>query len=603
MYLKNITIKNIGPIEKFTVDLPFKEDGNPKPIVFVGENGAGKTILQSQIIDGFYEIGNALFDNIGIHAGLKRSFYKNSGHTNLQTGKNNGFSLLRFIDNQGQDLEYFDKIGEVKHEDFISYVQNFALSPNTSINNQKEITHIDGVRKEKLRNEWVEGVHFYQPAYRYEEPFWKNDSFIDRTRFDDKKNFSGILNKELEIISSTKDNKSFLLDLVLDFEIRKQESDQIIWNNINDILRKIKKRNDIRLGIGPRGRYRVSIVEQDPNGIAKNQLLPSIDNLSLGESILFNLFINIIRHGDTPPKTPDQIQGIVAIDEIDVHLHTDLQNSVLPELIKMFPRIQFIITTHSPLFLLGMKQNFGEDGFEIRNMPTGELITTERFAEFGNAYNILKETEKFEEDIKTKILQSTQVVLFVEGDYDRKYLRRAAELLERVDIINKIEIRDVNGYGNLDKIWKNFNNKTKLSEIISQGIVLLYDCDTNKRNSEIGKVFKRVIPTNTINIIQKGIENLFSKSLIEEAIKNKKAYIDITPEITKTLRGENITTPEKWEVNPDEKGNLCDWICLNGGKEDFEGFEIVFEILEGGSVPKLSVVNSCFPLHTGPFVV
>ena len=87
MYLKNIVIANIGPIENLSVELPFKENGDPKPVIFVGENGAGKTILQSQIIDGFYEIGGSLFDDVGIQDGLKRSFYKVSGGVNLKTGK------------------------------------------------------------------------------------------------------------------------------------------------------------------------------------------------------------------------------------------------------------------------------------------------------------------------------------------------------------------------------------------------------------------------------------------------------------------------------------------------------------------------------------
>lgn len=99
------------------------------------------------------------------------------------------------------------------------------------------------------------------------------------------------------------------MDLVLDFSNNpKNIIDQVTWLNINTILRKIKKRDGIRFGIGPRGSYRVSIVEQNEDGSAKQQLLPSIDNLSLGESILLNLFINIIRHGDNPPKTTTQIQ-------------------------------------------------------------------------------------------------------------------------------------------------------------------------------------------------------------------------------------------------------------------------------------------------------
>lgn len=581
MYLKNIVIKNIGPIDDLSVELPFKENGDPKPVIFVGENGSGKTIFLSQIIDGFYEIGSSIFDDIGIQDGLKRSYYKVSGGGNLQVGKDMGFSLLKFSDNLNNILEYFDKVGEVKKEDFTSYITDFVLSPNGSKKYQKETTKINETKKEKLQNEWIQGVHFYQPAYRYEVPFWKNESFIDHTRFEDQRRFSGQLGKELEIISSTKDSKSFLMNLVLDFVSNpKNIIDQITWQNINNILRQIKKRNNIRFGIGPRGRYRVSILEQNQDGSVKQQLLPSIDNLSLGESILLNLFINIIRHGDNPPKTNAQIQGIVAIDEIDVHLHTDLQNSVLPELIKLFPKIQFIITTHSPLFLLGMKKAFGEEGFEVRNMPKGQLITTERFSEFENAYKVLKETEKFEDEIKEQIIKSTKPILFVEGDYDTRYFYKAGELLEKTSIIEKIEIRDVVGYGNLDIIWKNFNNKTKLSEIVPQKIILLYDCDTDKQNNQTEKVFKRVIPTVKDNVITKGIENLFDKTILEQAIQNKKAYIDITPKIKKTERGNDIEIPEKWEINKDEKGNLCDWICQNGTKKDFLNFKNIFEIIE-----------------------
>lgn len=43
--------------------------------------------------------------------------------------------------------------------------------------------------------------------------------------------------------------------------------------------------------------------------------------------------------------------GIVLIDEIETHLHLQLQKSVLPLLTKLFPNIQFIITTHSPFVL------------------------------------------------------------------------------------------------------------------------------------------------------------------------------------------------------------------------------------------------------------
>jgi predicted ATP-binding protein involved in virulence len=47
--------------------------------------------------------------------------------------------------------------------------------------------------------------------------------------------------------------------------------------------------------------------------------------------------------------------GIVIIDEIDLHLHPALERVVLSRFQKVFPRLQFIISTHSPLVITSMK--------------------------------------------------------------------------------------------------------------------------------------------------------------------------------------------------------------------------------------------------------
>lgn len=48
---------------------------------------------------------------------------------------------------------------------------------------------------------------------------------------------------------------------------------------------------------------------------------------------------------------PYDLQGVVLIDEIETHLHIDLQKKILPFLTSFFPKIQFIVTTHSPFVL------------------------------------------------------------------------------------------------------------------------------------------------------------------------------------------------------------------------------------------------------------
>lgn len=48
--------------------------------------------------------------------------------------------------------------------------------------------------------------------------------------------------------------------------------------------------------------------------------------------------------------------GIVLIDEFGIHLHPELQMSAIQRLCQTFPKIQFIISTHSPLLLNGLKK-------------------------------------------------------------------------------------------------------------------------------------------------------------------------------------------------------------------------------------------------------
>lgn len=50
-------------------------------------------------------------------------------------------------------------------------------------------------------------------------------------------------------------------------------------------------------------------------------------------------------------------EGIVMIDEIDMHLHPKWQRNVVEDLKRTFPKIQFIVTTHSPFIVQSLKAN------------------------------------------------------------------------------------------------------------------------------------------------------------------------------------------------------------------------------------------------------
>ena len=54
---------------------------------------------------------------------------------------------------------------------------------------------------------------------------------------------------------------------------------------------------------------------------------------------------------------PADVHAIVLIDEIDLHLHPNLQRGLIPRLRKAFPKVQWIVTTHSPLVLANFDMN------------------------------------------------------------------------------------------------------------------------------------------------------------------------------------------------------------------------------------------------------
>lgn len=64
MYISRIIDKNIGPISKIDISPSFMDDGKPKPLIIVGENGSGKSTMISNIVDSLYELAGRGFSNV-----------------------------------------------------------------------------------------------------------------------------------------------------------------------------------------------------------------------------------------------------------------------------------------------------------------------------------------------------------------------------------------------------------------------------------------------------------------------------------------------------------------------------------------------------------
>ena len=108
---------------------------------------------------------------------------------------------------------------------------------------------------------------------------------------------------------------------------------------------------------------------------------------------------------------------------------------------KLFPKVQFIITTHSPLFILGMRDQYSEDDFEIYQLPDGKRIDTERFSEFQRAYEYFSSTQTHQDDIRKAIEDddtSTNILIVTEGATDWKHMKAAYN-----DLKDRTEYKDI----------------------------------------------------------------------------------------------------------------------------------------------------------------
>lgn len=305
----------------------------------------------------------------------------------------------------------------------------------------------------------------------------------------------------------------------------------------------------------------------------------SLNALSAGQSILLGIFGTLLRYGDmaSPGSSlvPADIEGICLVDEIDAHIHVDMQSKILPKLIRIFPRIQFIITNHSPLFVLGMEREFGLDGVQVIEMPSGLPVAAESYVEFGKALELMSATRAFTARAFANVKSADKPIVYVEGETDAPYLKCAAKLLSKVGVIEKCDIEWI---GAIDENGQAFNTgkdalKHALSifranpGIVGRRILLLHDNDSSSPELNYDGLWVRKIPKSINNTkIRAGIENLLKEDCIEDRFYEEK---------TKTKDNGDIIITRVLK-----KSELCEYLCVYGEVDDFSEFESAIQIIE-----------------------
>ena len=112
------------------------------------------------------------------------------------------------------------------------------------------------------------------------------------------------------------------------------------FNKLEDDFKELFEDNQLTINFDYQNqRFLIQQADKEPYGFQQ---------LSSGFSSILAVYADLLTKVRLRDLAPDELEGIVLIDEIDAHLHVSLQRKIFSFLTNAFPNIQFIITTHSP---------------------------------------------------------------------------------------------------------------------------------------------------------------------------------------------------------------------------------------------------------------
>jgi AAA domain, putative AbiEii toxin, Type IV TA system len=526
IHLSQVVIINRAPFPTLRISLNESEIA-----VLTAVNGRGKTTILSHIVDAFYEMTKQHFSDV---AESVTAYYRVSSALDHLDGTRFSLVYLRFTA-EDQIIDYVDLRGPCTKEEYETEVglknpinfDNQLAEPLKLAGNIKAVT--PNLSKELANKIFPENVMTYFPAYRFEVPSYLNKSFQERLVFAKDSRFSGRLDKPLEVFTSLPSIANWLMDVVLDIR-EVPGTNHNLFNSLNTIISNAlssKNCGAVRFGVGPRqlGSTRIQIVQDGP---IPQTIYPSVFRLSSGESALLCIFAEILRHADLTANTTNlaEVSGIVLIDEVDKHLHIKLQKEVLPKLFGLFPKIQFIVSSHSPFLNMGLAQLLPERS-RVIDIQTGLAIPASTDPQYQEVYDLMvNENTRFKtmyESVVAQIDAGKQLQILSEGK-NYEHIEKALSLLAP-DYLLKIKLVKGSEDRSGDQQLKNtFDIMSRASH--SGKFLVVWDCDSSAiaaRLSETDLFHKFCFDKNlSNNTTDKGIENLYSEELFTPDLYDKK---------------------------------------------------------------------------------
>jgi predicted ATP-binding protein involved in virulence len=307
-FITNIHVNKLFHLNNF--DIPIRDEKYPH-LIITGKNGSGKTILL-----------NAMADFLGtIKEDTKMGFTSYEKHLDYWTSQINRPSATQKEQMSAkQNSAYYSQL-----------FHNLYGKVDVSFND------VGSIIEKYQKGQFV--IAFYEAArvVKMSEP--KNPT---KPQYNKK-------GKVKE--TATSQFLNFLSDLKIQEALARNENqntdaDEIgMWfSDFKKILQEIFQDDNLTLEFNYKD-YSFHICTEGKRF--------KFTEVSDGFSAILDIIADLIlkMQGDNSVSNEYLKEGIVLIDEIETHLHLELQKVILPLMSKLFPNIQFIVTTHSPFVL------------------------------------------------------------------------------------------------------------------------------------------------------------------------------------------------------------------------------------------------------------
>jgi predicted ATP-binding protein involved in virulence len=309
IYITDIYIKELRHLKDVTIPITTAEKGM-KHLILTGKNGSGKTSLLETIA---HNLNDENFNKLHYNSFEIAKIKKEYEGLDDEEAK----SVLNAFE---YDLYFFSGGINLKFNVSQDYLNHIAINPNKFYAKFAETTRVFFWAKRRYKPIQPISIEKIDPP----------DTAI---AYDNSKNFLRflvLLRNMLTDASYTKNDK----------EVKIIEN----WfKSFEKTLRAIFGDENLRLEYN---RLELNfVIHQTGRNVFDFNSLPD------GYASILRIVTELMLRMEKDKTSAYDAKGIVLIDEIEAHLHIELQKNILPLLTTLFPNIQFIVSTHSPFIL------------------------------------------------------------------------------------------------------------------------------------------------------------------------------------------------------------------------------------------------------------